>query len=174
MACTNLLTNQRKRRVRNSFLAVSMGWAMTNGLLAFAIVLFAFYQSVTGKVEVPGASPFIRVIAGTLGLIFVFAFPLVIALFYSGFISLAGWLLLGLPIALLVNDRTANNFVYMVMLHLGLTIAFFRLFLRSWPWEGGFEDSLATFGYWGMAIGVIGGAFFWVFNRNDRLKRLGR
>jgi len=150
-------------------MGVFVGWATAFALMFVVMVGFLGHEMATAPYDLTPSPTSLtpgNVITGLFALLLMLGFPLMMAFIVSGVISLIGWLLVGLPLAVFITDRMANNFWVVVPLHMGATIALSMVMTQRLPWRN-IQDNGEMFLYaWGLTIVAIGSAAFCTFNRN--------
>ena len=78
--------------------------------------------------------------------------------------TFAGWLLVGLPVALLLKEETVQNLKFVLLISTGSTTVVFLLISALFKFE------IIFLIWWPILIGLIGGSVFWLLNKRQPLQ----
>lgn len=151
-------------RIRNSFRAVAIGWLVPFSALTVWLLVIAIYVAI-----VEGVS---AITDGGMTVLPVF---LVAAFFVSVIVTLTGWILIGIPLALAISDRQIRRRWFMVLIHATATVIatitlalLLELFDKLGLGRSFFAD-LYDFVFvagWAAITGSVGGWKFWALQRS--------
>ncbi len=154
------MNNRTSRRIKDSFVAAFAGWLVPFSACAALLLIGTIYGAIAAGVSVIAE-------AGVL-------FLLIPVFLVSAIVTLAGWALIGIPLALVISDQQIRKLWFMVLIHVAATViatAILALLLELFESLGMgpslFAD-LSDFFFiagWAAIIGAVGGWKFWALQR---------